>query len=199
MATAALAARVAALEASCAAWEERVAKDKDVSKELRNGRFALVQQFWPGAAGLGGREICAACAGKKQKPSWGHCRGRGKAAGAHGPDKEDAAPATFPVGARVRWGKHTGTVTAFDRASGFFAIARDGGGSADVFLPHKSYAAAVLPALPALPPPPPPPPQGTAPGSSKPSPKPRAKAGGAGKARKPAPAKAASGKARKGR
>jgi hypothetical protein len=159
-------------------------RDKAKAHALREARAVLVQQFWGGVVGAGGREICAECAGRKPKPSWGHCRGRGKAAGNHGPDKEDVGPAAFLVGCRVRWGSHTGTVTAFDRASGFFTITREGAGdSVEIFLSHKSYAAAVLPALPqaqtvtVLP-------EGAGNAKAKPPAKPRAKKGGAGAAAK---------------
>ena len=173
--------------------------DKAKAQALRDARAALVQQFWGGVAGLGGREICAECAGRASKPSWGHCRGRGKAAGNHGPGKEDAGPAAFPVGCRVRWGSHTGTVTAFDRASGFFTITREGAGdSVEVFLSHKSYAAAVLPALPQAQPPETAPPAGAGKTKTKAPAKPRARKAAAGAAAKGAAAKGAGTKGGKG-
>jgi hypothetical protein len=58
---------------------------------------------------------------------------------------EDYGPYTFKLGARVSVAKgFTGTVTAYDEASGFFTLDCGGGDKREVFLEHAHTGAKVV-------------------------------------------------------
>ena len=118
-------------------------KDKAAATAVRDARLALVQQFWPGEAGSGGRDTCRECrfpAPGGVRWAWSACRGRGGGTrGAHGPHVPDWPALEYPVGCRVECQGFKGAVTAFDERSGFFKVACDDGEEREVFLSHAVY------------------------------------------------------------
>ena len=124
-------------------------KSKEASKLVRDARFALVQSFWPGQTGSGGRAECSQCRFSTPRTPWSVCRGKGGGTrNAHGPDVPDWLPVTYPIGTSVRYTlrsvEKVGVVTTYDAGSGFFTLHTAATNTSDdIFLGHASYSAQI--------------------------------------------------------